>query len=102
MYMPEDYRKPSMPPQLQQLSGMLRLELCCCAVPPTMLGAFTRLQALKLQGCTLLPAPADDDDLETEGTAALLDALAGMTRLQDLVLALQGLDTTTKLGQGHA
>jgi hypothetical protein len=102
MYMPEDYRNPSMPPQLQQLAGLLRLKLHGCAVPPTVLGAFTRLQALKLQGCTLLPAPADDDDLETEGTAALLDALAGMTCLQDLCLALQGLDTVSTAPQRFA
>ena len=98
----QGYNNPSMPPQLQQLAGLLRVELHCCAVPPTVLGAFTRLQALKLQGCTLLPAPADDDALETEGTAALLDALAGMTRLQDLVLALQGLDTVSTAPQRFA
>ena len=49
--------EPSMPPQLQQLAGLLQLELHYCAVPPTVLGGFTRLQALKLQYCTLLPVP---------------------------------------------
>jgi hypothetical protein len=98
----EAFNSPSMPPQLQQLAGLLRLELHFCAVPPTVLGAFTRLQALKLQACTLLPAPEDNSDFETEGTAALLDALAGMTCLQDLELALPGLDTVSTAPQRFA
>jgi hypothetical protein len=109
----EVFKAPSMPPQLQQLTGLLRLELNSCAVPETVLGAFTRLQTLKLQNCLLLPAPvfdvdSDDDDsddeevLETEGTAALLDALAGMTCLQDLELTLQGLDTVSTAPQRFA
>ena len=98
----------SIPPQLQQLAGLLRLELYGCAVLPNVLGAFTCLQALKLFCCRLLPAPAelDDDDerfgYETEGTAALLGALAGMTCLQDLELALDGLDTVSTAPQRFA
>jgi hypothetical protein len=99
----EAFARPSMPPQLQQLAGLLRLELRSCAVPPTVLGAFTRLQVLKLASCTLLPAPDDVDDeevvFETEGTAALLDVLAGMTCLQDLELSLPGLDTVSTAPQ---
>jgi hypothetical protein len=99
----EAFARPSMPPQLQQLAGLLRLELRSCAVPPTVLGAFTRLQVLKLASCTLLPAPDDVDDeevvFETEGTAALLDVLAGMTCLQDLCLALPGVDTVSTAPQ---
>jgi hypothetical protein len=103
--------EPSLLPELQQLAGLLRLELCDCAVPPTVLGAFTRLQALKLSCCTLLPAPApvaaapgpiiDDEDrvYETEGTAALLDALSKMTCMQDLSLSLEGLDTVSTAPQ---
>ena len=82
-------------------------------MPETVLGAFTRLQALKLQNCLLLPAPvvdvdsdddtSDDEDVfETEGTAALLDALAGMTCLQDLDLTLPGLDTVSTAPQHFA
>jgi hypothetical protein len=98
----------SLPPQLPQLTGLLRLELHSCAVPPKMLGAFKRLQALKVFCCRLLPAPAEldgDDELngyETEGTAALLDALAGMTCLQDLELSLEGLDTVSTAPQRFA
>jgi hypothetical protein len=107
----EVFKAPSMPPQLQQLAELLRLELHFCAVPQTVLGVFTRLQALKLQYCLLLPAPVvdvdSDDDVnsddeevyEPEGTAALLDALAGMTCLQDLGLVLQGVDTVSTAPQ---
>ena len=105
--------QPSLLPELHQLTGLLRLELHCCAVPPTALGAFTRLQGLKLFCCTLLPAPApvaaagpfiDDDDpvYETEGTAALLDTLPKMTCLQDLSLSLEGLDTVSIAPQRFA
>jgi hypothetical protein len=106
--------EPSLLPELQQLSGLLWLELRNCAVPPTVLGAFTRLQGLKLFCCTLQPAPApvvaapaqviDDDErvYETEGTAALLDALSNMTCLQDLTLSLDGLDTVSTAPQRFA
>jgi hypothetical protein len=104
--------EPSLLPELQQLTGLLRLELCDCAVPPTVLGAFTRLQGLRLFCCTLQPAPVAavpaqvivDDDIvyETEGTAALLDALSKMTCLQDLDLTLEGLDTVSTAPQRFA
>jgi hypothetical protein len=101
-------KEPTKPPQLQQLAGLLRLELLFCAVPPKVLGAFTRLQALKLFVCTLLPAPPEPDDsddllgYEAEGTAALLNVLAGMTCLQDLELSCERLDTVSTAPQRFA
>lgn len=107
--------KQSLLPELQHLTGLLRLELHCCAVPPAVLSVFTRLDALKLHRCNLLPVPAqahgpapgpvivaDRHIYETEGTAALLDALSKMTRLQDLSLCLEGLDTVRTAPQRFA
>jgi hypothetical protein len=85
---------PSLPAQLPQLAGLLQLELFDCAVPPTVLRTFTHLRTLKLQRCTLLPRNPDDG-LDTEGTAALLDALSQMTLLQDLNLSIEELDTVS-------
>jgi hypothetical protein len=90
---PESGNDPSLPPQLPQLAGILELDLQECTFTPTVLGAFTRLQKLKLWHCTLLPLGADESEFDTEGTTALLDALAQMTCLRDLELALEGLDT---------
>jgi hypothetical protein len=94
----------SLPPQLLQLAGLLRLKLCDCNIPPTVLGALTRLQALCLEHCALLPrnaAAADDDDntFSTVGTAALFDVLDRLTNLQDLELSLEGLDTASTAPQ---
>jgi hypothetical protein len=92
---------PSLPPQLPQLAGLLQLVLGTCNIPPTVLSAFTHLQVLKLLHCTLLPVPPDSE-YHTAGTAALLDALAQMTRLQDLHLSLQELDTISTAPQRFA
>jgi hypothetical protein len=99
---PESGNDPSLPPQLPQLAGLLKLQLQECTFTPTALGAFTRLQELKLRDCTLLPFGADGSEFDTEGTAALLDALAQMTCLQDLELALEGLDTVSTAPQRFA
>jgi hypothetical protein len=105
------FSTPSMPPELQQLTGLLRLELYYCAVAETVLGAFTCLQALKLQDCLLLPVVDDssedgsdhDENVHGQpGTAALLDALAGMTCLQDVELRLRVLDTVSTAPQRFA
>lgn len=92
---------PSLPPQLLQLAGLMRLKLCDCSIPPTVLGAFTRLQSLCLEHCALLPrnaaAVGEDEDptFSTVGTVALLDVLDRLTNLQDLELSLEGLDTVS-------
>jgi hypothetical protein len=101
---PEFNNEPSLPPQMLQLAGLLQLDLQECAFTPAVLGAFTRMQKLKLWQCTLLPrGPDDDDDVyDTQGTAALLDALAKLTCLQDLELALDGLDTVSTAPQRFA
>jgi hypothetical protein len=84
---------PSLPPQVLQLTDVLQLKLEGCYIPPTVLGAFSRLQALNLDHCALLPCNAPDDDRSAEGTAALLHALAQMMCLQDLELSVEGIDT---------
>jgi hypothetical protein len=102
-------------PELQHLTGLLRLELHCCAVRPAMLGVFTCLETLKLHRCNLLPAPAPAPEpapgptivirkhvYEAEGTAALLDALSKLTCLQNLSLSLKGLDTVSTTSQRFA
>jgi hypothetical protein len=68
---------PNLPPQLPQLS---------CRLPPGLLGSMTQLQHLQLAGCNLLPAAAPDE-LEAEGTAALLNVLPQLARLQHLQLS---------------
>jgi hypothetical protein len=89
------------PSLFPQLARLLQLDLQHCAFTPTVLGAFTCLQKLKLRNCALLPRGVDDD-LDTEGTAALLDAVAKMTCLQDLELSLPVLDTVNTAPQRFA
>lgn len=90
---------PSLPPELQQLSKLLRLRLTWCAVPPAVLGSVPQLRMLRLQDCTLLPNRVRDT-IQTEGTAALLEALPKLTCLEDLQLDLQGLDSIS-IGPQH-
>ena len=96
---------PALPLQLQQLTGLLQLTLEYCMVQPAVLGSFTRLQELQLLTCRL-PSLQDDEEafanVDTEGTAALLDALSKMTCVQDLYLSLQGLDTVSTAPQRFA
>jgi hypothetical protein len=96
---------PSLPLQLQQLTGLLELTLEFCVVQPAVLGSFTRLQELRLLTCRL-PSLQNDEEAyqfsDSEGTAALLDALSKMTCLQDLYLSLQGLDTVSTAPQRFA
>ena len=91
------------PPKLQQLSGLLRLQLVDCragaAVPPTLLGSFTSMQMLQLEKCSLLQDGSSD---QSKGTAALLDALAGMACLQDLQLLDMQLNSTDTAPQHFA
>jgi hypothetical protein len=84
---------PSVPDELLELAGVLNLKLNGCCIPSAVLGAFTRLQGLHLDRCTLLPRNGDNDHRSAEGTAALLRALEQMTCLQDLELTLEGIDT---------
>jgi hypothetical protein len=87
-----DDRSASLPAQLQQLTGLLHLELDHCYLPPTLLGSVTQLQHLRLTHCVLLPSEWHDQ-FHTEGTAALLDTLPQLKQLQDLTLHLSVLDT---------
>jgi hypothetical protein len=92
---------PQLPPQLQQLTGLLKLKLQYCVFQPAVLGPLTSLQALQLQHCRL-PLYCDFEVFDTEGTAALLDALSKLTRLQELRLSLEGLDTVSTAPQRFA
>jgi Leucine-rich repeat (LRR) protein len=82
---------PSLPPELPQLTRLLRLELKYCEVPPEVLGSVPQLQSLHIAECGLLPHEPEQR-FATAGTAALLRALSKLTRLQDLKLCLHGLD----------
>jgi hypothetical protein len=93
---------PSLPDELLQLAGVLHLKLNMCYIPPTVLGGFTSLQSLNLDGCALLPRNGAQDDRSAEGTAALLRALALMTSLQDLELTVDGIDTNFTAPQSFA
>jgi hypothetical protein len=86
----EDQDQTALPLQLPQLPGLLRLEMAWCTVPLTLLGSVNT----KLQECWLLPWDPEDDDIQPEGTATLLDTLPRFTHLQDLNLDLE-LDTET-------
>jgi hypothetical protein len=96
----------SLPNELLQLTGVLHLKLNECCIPPTVLGAFTRLQSLNLELCALLPVNDDDDDegddRNAEGTAALLRALEQMTCLRDLELSSDGIDIDSTAPQSFA
>jgi hypothetical protein len=83
--------RPDLPLGLPQLSQLLHLALQDCAVPPTLLGTVTQLQALHLVGCWLLPC-GEDDYWDTAGTDALLGLLPSLTGLQDLRLSVPRLD----------
>jgi hypothetical protein len=84
-----DYQgSPSLPSQLPQLTGLLRLQLQHCGFLPTLLGSVAQLQALHLQSCSLLPT-------ESEGTAALLHALPKLSCLEDLQLRSLGVGTVS-------
>lgn len=84
---------PSLPPQLQQLTGLLHLHLSNCSLPSTLLASVTRLQSLHLEGAMLLPI-AFDDDGPGAGTLALLDVLPKLKDLQVLHLLAANLDKT--------
>jgi hypothetical protein len=74
-------------------------------VQPAVLGSFTRLQELRLLTCRLPSLQNDEEayeNFDTEGTAALLDALSKLTCLQELHLSLQGLDTVSTATQRFA
>jgi hypothetical protein len=92
---------PQLPPQLQQLTGLLKLKLLYGVFQPAVLGPLTSLQALQLQYCRL-PLYGDFEAFDTEGTAALLDALSKLTRLQELGLSMKGLDTVSTAPQRFA
>lgn len=79
----------SLPPRLQQLTGLLSLELEFCNVPPTLLGSVTQLQALKLDGCWLLPSNSDVEDPYRDETQALVGVLPALSRLQDPTLVFR-------------
>lgn len=81
-YYNEDFsvREPGLPPQLQQLTGLLQLTLLHCALPPTLLGSVTQLQILHMAYATPLP------NGDAEGAEALLAVLSKLARLQDLDL----------------
>jgi hypothetical protein len=85
---------PSLPPRLQQLTGLLHLNLFSCSLPPTLLASVTQLQSLTLEGGMLLPIAFQDDDGPDVGTLALLDVLPKLTRLQELHLQAANLDDT--------
>jgi hypothetical protein len=85
------HSEPDLPLEWPQLSGLLELELYKCAVYPMVLGELTQLQQLQMVGCHLLPTPLDDT-YQTEATAALLEVLPSLTRLQKLYLDLDRLD----------
>jgi hypothetical protein len=92
----------ALPPQLQQLTGLLELTVEYCVFQPAVLGSLTRLQGLRLLSCKLPLLQDDDQEFDTEATAALLDALAKMTCLQDLWLGLDELDTVSTAPQRFA
>jgi hypothetical protein len=92
---------PQLPPQLQHLTRLLQLKLHYCLIQPAVLGSLPRLQTLQLQ-CCRLPLSSDGRALDTEGTAALLDALSKLTCLQELWLSLEGLDTASTAPQRFA
>lgn len=79
----------SLPAQLQQLTGLVHLELDSCDLPPTLLGSVTQLQALNLHCCRLLPS---NPGLLFDGdnTQALLGGLRMLARLQVLSVVLSG------------
>jgi hypothetical protein len=70
-----------------QLPRLLHLQLCYCALVPKVLGGCTQLQTLHMQNCTLLPEDSG------QGTAAFLEVLPQLARLQDLKLETQCLDS---------
>ena len=74
---------------VQQLTRLLKLQLEWCMVLPAVLGSLTGLQKLQLQYCRLLPH-VQAQDVDTEATAALLDALSKLTCLQAAPRAVQG------------
>lgn len=78
----------------QQLSGLLSLDLEWCDVLPAVLGSVTKLQRLRLERCTLLTY-VPEAMYDTEGTAALLDILPKLKRLQQLDLQEAKLDTVS-------
>jgi hypothetical protein len=83
-------------PQLQQLTRLLQLELVACRVLPTLLGSA--VQTLKLSSCRLLAS----DDPHTERTAALLDVLPKLARLQELELLSTTLVATSAFPEHFA
>jgi hypothetical protein len=93
---------PASLPKLQQLTGLLQLTVQCCVIQPAALGFLTRLQELSLLSCRLPLLEDDDEDIDTAGTAALLDALSKLTCLQELSLSLEGLDTVSTAPQRFA
>jgi hypothetical protein len=82
---------PTQPPMLPQLTGLLHLDVGCCAVPPKVLEAATQLQALHMLDCRLLPFNLRSKD--RDGIVALLQVLPTLVRLQDLKLELHHMDT---------
>lgn len=85
----------SLPLQTAQLTALLRLTSDSCAVPSVVLGSIPQLQKLVMEDCHLLPADQiEDDDFDTEGTAALLSVLSKLTSLQALKLKLDSVDTS--------
>lgn len=82
---------PSLPPQLPRLTALLQLDLKSCAVPPPVLGSVTQLQLLHMAGCRLLPCNWQDN-VDTRGTAALLDVLPKLEHLRHLWLQLSTWD----------
>jgi hypothetical protein len=97
--------KARVPRELPQLTGLLHLALSTVAIPSTVLRGFSRLQKLHLDRCTLLPTDSEGAgglgdiggfaQVDSKGTAALLDALQQLTCLQHLQLNLDRLDTGT-------
>jgi hypothetical protein len=74
-------QEPSLPPQLQQLTGLLHLRLYHCPLPPTLLHSVTQLQTLCLKSCKPLPSG------DPAGAQALLAVLSQLARLQHLEMS---------------
>lgn len=84
----------ALPPQLPQLTSLLDLHMNWCCVPPAVLGSVAQLQRLHLACCMLLPY-VPQAEYDTEGTAALLDTLPKLKRLQELTLHCIARDIAT-------
>lgn len=103
---PQDVLYPPCLASLQDTRQLQELYLESCCVNPAVLGRLTRLHSLRLKDCSLLQqqdAQQDaqqEQELGQEGQAqegaddsakgrTLLESIAKLTQLQDLMLALK-------------